>query len=179
MKFLTKTILFALTAVLALTALAPANAFAAGQEDTSTPPPNQSQNERLEKAWARQLKFFDHFGRMEELIDKAQRLIDRAKVNGKDVSAVQAALDAFEAAVKDAHPVYESMKGIVNSHQGFDENGKVTDLTKARETVKEMRSKIREIKTTLNGTGKALREAIKAYREANPRPQPTGTPSGT
>ena len=38
-----------------------------------------------------------------------------------------------------------------------------------------VRKKMQEIKAAMNGTGKALREAIKAFREANPRPQPTTT----
>ena len=78
--------------------------------------------------------------------------------------------------MKDAKPIYESAKGIINSHQGFDANGKVTDLEKAKETVKAMHAKMQEIKTAMGGTGKALREAIKAFREANPRPVKTPTP---
>jgi hypothetical protein len=35
-----------------------------------------------------------------------------------------------------------------------------------------MHEKMQEIKTIMNGTGRALREAIRAFREANPRPQP-------
>jgi TRAP-type C4-dicarboxylate transport system substrate-binding protein len=116
------------------------------------------------------------FEREDEFMEKAQKLIDRAKGNGKDVSKVQAALDAFEAAVQKARPIYESMKGIVNSHQGFDANGKVTDPAKAQETVQAMRAKFQEFKDAMGGTGKALREAVKAFREANPRtPRPTPT----
>ena len=115
-------------------------------------------------------------GRTDELIEKVQKLIDRAKANGKDVSAVQAALDAFKVAVKEAQPIYESIKGIVNSHQGFDSNGKVTDPQKAKETVQSMHAKFKEIRDTLNGTGRALREAIRAFRQGNPRPQPVLTP---
>ena len=111
-------------------------------------------------------------GRADELIERVQKLIDRAEANGKDVSAVQAALDAFAAAVKEANPIYESMKGIINSHQGFDDNGKVTDPEKAKETVSSMHEKMLEIKTVMDGTGRALREAIRAFREANPRPTP-------
>jgi hypothetical protein len=64
------------------------------------------------------------------------------------------------------------MKGIVNSHQGFDANGKVTDPEKAKETVKQMREKMQEIRAALDGTGKALHEAIQAFKAANPRPKP-------
>jgi hypothetical protein len=115
-------------------------------------------------------------GKAEDFVAKVQKLLDRASAKGKDVSAVQAALDAFTVALKNAKPVYESMKGIINSHQGFDASGKVTDPEKAKETVQAMHAKMQEIKTAMNGTGKALHEAIKAFREANPRPVKTPKP---
>ena len=176
-----KTVLYALVAALAMASLPFVSASAAGADDPTPPPQGQISNERLERVWARQLRLYEQIGngfeRESAFIKKAQRLIDRAKENGKDVSAVQAALDAFEAAVKDAHPIYESAKGIVNSHQGFDSNGKVTDSEKAKETVNAMREKLQEIKEAMDGTRRALREAIRAFREANPRPQPTPTPT--
>jgi len=177
-----KTVLFALIAALGVAAMPFVSASAAGDTLTNAydpPVPLQGQisNERLERVWARQLRLYDRIGhgfeRDDAFTEKVQQLIERAKENGKDVSAVQAALDAFEAALKDAHPIYESANGIVNSHQGFDSNGKVTDPAKAQETVKAMHEKLKEIKDAMNGTGKALHEAIKAFREANPRPQPT------
>lgn len=177
-----KTILIALVAALGMASLPFVSVSAAGAYDPPVPPEKQLSNERLEQIWARQLERYERIGkgfeRDDAFIERVQKLIDRAKENGKDVSDVQAALDAFEAALKDAHPIYESAKGIVNSHQGFDENGKVTDPAKAQETVSAMRAKFQEIKEAMNGTGKALREAIRAFREANPRPpRPTPTPS--
>jgi hypothetical protein len=178
MRLLTKTILTALAAVLVLAVLPLTSVSAAGPADVSIPPQNRLSNERLERIWARQLRIYNRLGQADRFIDHLQRLIGHAKANGRDISAVQAALNAFEAAVQDAHPVYESMKAIVTLHQGFDENGKVTDPVKAQETVKELHAKIQEIKTAMNGTGRALREAIKAFREANSRPQSALTPSG-
>lgn len=174
-----KTILLALVLVLGLAAMPFVSASAAGEYDPAPPPAERGQirTERLERVWARQLRIYERMGRTDEFIEKVQKLIDRAKANDKDVSAVQAALDAFKAAVKDAQPIYESVKGLINSHQGFDSNGKVTDPAKAKETVKAMHEKFKEIRDAMNGTGKALHEAIKAFREANPRPQPTPTPT--
>jgi hypothetical protein len=179
-KLFKKTILLALVAALGLAMMPFVSASAAGENDP-TPPPQpagQIRTERLERVWARELRIFQRMGRTDEFVEKVQRLIDRAKANGKDVSAMQAALDVFKAAVKDAQPIYESVKGLINSHQGFDSNGKVTDPAKAKETVKAMHDKFKEIRDAMNGTGKALREAIKAFRQANPRPQPTLTPTG-
>lgn len=176
-----KTLLIALVAALAVASLPLVSVSAAGEYEPPVPQGEVS-NERLEKIWARQLRLYERIGngfdRSDALVERVQELIDRASENGKDVSAVQAALDAFEAALKDAHPVYESGKGIVNSHQGFDSNGKVTDPEKAKETVQAMGGKLKEIKDAMGGTGKALREAIKAFREANPWPENLPAPEG-
>jgi DNA repair exonuclease SbcCD ATPase subunit len=176
--FFMKTILFALIVALGLASLPNFSASAAGL-DNQTPtqqPQREITKERLEKTWARQLRLYEKLGKTDELIEKTQKLIDRASANGKDVSALQAALDAFAEAWKDAKPIYESMTGVVNSHQGFDENGKVTDLGKAKETVQSMREKMQEVRTILDGSGRALRDAIQAFRAANPRPQKTPAP---
>jgi hypothetical protein len=169
-----KSVLIAMVAALAMASLPFMSASAAPQTD-DPPPQREVSAERLEKVWARQLRMYEKIGkghdRSDAFIEKVQTLIDKAGENGKDVAAVQAALDAFEKATKDAHPVYESAKGIINSHQGFDNDGKVTDIEKAKETVKSMGEKMKEIKDAMDGTGRALHEAIKAFREANPRPE--------
>jgi hypothetical protein len=174
-----KTILLALVAALAAASLPFVGVSAAGTEDP-TPPQGPVTNEKLEQVWARQQRTYERLGkgfeRSDQFVDRAQSLIDRAKANGRNVSAVQSALTAFDAAVKQARPIYEGGKGILNSHQGFDANGKVTDPEKAKATVQAMGDKLKEIKTAMDGTGKALREAIKAFREANPRPTKTPTP---
>jgi DNA repair exonuclease SbcCD ATPase subunit len=173
-----KTILFALVAALGVASLPFVSVAAQGANDPTPPPTAQAQvsNEKLEQVWARQLKAYERMGKAEEFVAKVQKLLDRATANGKDVSAIQSALDAFDAALKDAKPIYESAEGIINSHQGFDANGKVTDPAKAKETIQAMHEKMQEIRTAMDGTGKALHEAIKAFREANPRPVKTPAP---
>ena len=157
-----KTIMAALAAALVFAAFPLTSALA--QDKTPS-------NEKLEQAWARQLKNYERLGKGFEDTDaqiaKFQARIDRAAENGKDVTALQAALDAFESALKSGEPIYDSMSLIVNAHQGFDANGKVTDAEQAKSTLKEMRTKMQELKSAMNGTGKALREALKAFREAN------------
>jgi hypothetical protein len=174
-----KTILFALVAALGVAAAPFVNASAAGAYDPTPPPQGGVSNERLERVWARQLRIYERHGQGFERDDaftgRVQGLIDRAEANGKDASAIQAALDAFEAASQHAQPIYESAESIVTSHQGFDETGKVTDSEQAQETIQAMRQKFEEIKNAMNGTRKALHEAIRAFREANPRPQSTPT----
>lgn len=168
-----KTVLIAMVAALALAGPPLMSASAAPATDDPPPAEREVSAERLERVWARQLRLYERIGngydRSDNFVEKVQTMIDKAGANGKDVSAVQAALDAFEEAIKYAHPVYESAKGIINSHQGFDNDGKVTDIEKAKETVQSMGEKLKEIKESMGGTGRALHEAIKAFREANPR----------
>ena len=173
-----KTILFALVAALGVASLPFARVSAAGEYDPPLPPRGEVSNERLEQVWARQLRLYGRMGHAADFVNRIQQLIDRAQENGKDVAAVQAALDAFEAALKDAHPIYEGVEGIINSHQGFDADGKVTDTEKAKETVRAMGERLKDIRAAMNGTGRALLEALRAFREVNPRPQQTPTPEG-
>jgi chromosome segregation ATPase len=178
-----RTILVTLVAALALTALPVRSAHASGLNDPSNPPAGETglSGERLERVWARLQRVYERQGkileRSDQLVEKIQNLIDRMNENGKDTTALQAALDAFEDALKDAHPIYESAKGIINSHQGFDANGKVTDREKAIETVRELGEKLKEIRQIVGEPGKALREALKAFRDAN-RPADTSGVEG-
>jgi hypothetical protein len=169
-----KMILAVLSAALVFAAFPVTSAFAQGEN----PPKGEVTNEKLEQIWARQLANYEKIGKGFENIDaqiaKFQARIDKAAAKGKDVTSLQAALDAFASALKSAKPTYDSISGIVNSHQGFDASGKVIDAEKAKSTVKEMRAKMQELKSAMGGTGKALREALKAFRAAN---KPTGVPA--
>ena len=171
---LKRTSLVALAAALVFAAFPMTSAFAQDEN----PPKGELTDAKLEKAWARQLKVYERLGKGFENTDtyvaKVQGRIDKAAANGKDVSALQAALDAFEVAMNSARPAYESAQTIFNAHTGFDETGQVTDHEQAAATVKEMRAKMQEIKSAMNGTGKALRAAWKAFREAN-KPKDTAT----
>ena len=161
----------------AFVSFAPQPVYALGSSDTGTSP--APTGERLQRAWAREQRVYERLGHFFDNADariaRAQKLIDRASSNGKDVSAIQAAPDAFSGAVTQARPIYEGGKGIIASHSGFDANGNVTDLMKALGTVQNMRAKLREIRQTIMPTVWALREAVREFRQAN-RPTPTATP---
>ena len=166
-NMLNKMILAVMTAALVFAAFPVTSAYA---QDENPPKPELS-NERLEKIWARELKAYERLGKgfadIDGAIAKFQARIDKASANGKDVTALQSALDAFETALKTAKPTYDSMSRLVSVHQGFDANGKVIDAELAKSTVKEVGAKLKAVKESMGGTGKALREAMKAFREAN------------
>lgn len=169
MKNMFKKIILAVSAAALVFAAFPVtSAFAA---DEAPPTSGEVSNEKLEKLWARQLQAYEKLGKAFEDTDahiaKIQERIDKAAENGKDVSALQAALDAYEAALLAAQPMYDSIGSIVSSHAGFDADGKVTDAEQAKSTVKQMRTKMQEVKSAMGGTFKALREALKTFHKAN------------
>lgn len=174
MKNLFKKLLLAVSAAALVFAAFPVtSAYAA---DENPPVKAEVSTERLEKVWARQLQAYEKIGKafadVDAHIAKFQERIDKAAANGKDVAALQAALDAYKAALKSAQPTYTSIASIVNTHTGFDANGKVNDAEQAKSTVEQMRTKMQEIKSTMNGTFKALHEALKTFREANKPAEP-------
>ena len=63
--------------------------------------------------------------------------------------------------------------------QVIDATGKVTDRTTAIATTKSLAQVLKDTRTAMNGTWKALREAVQAFRQAHPRPAttPSSTPS--
>lgn len=166
-----KKMIFAVLAAALIFAAFPLTGVFADAPASTPAPKGELTNDKLEKVWARQLKIHERIGKLftetDTKLAKVQALIDKAAANGKDVTAVQSALDAFKVALKTTKPIYESMNGVVNPHQGFDASGKVTDFEKAKSTVMEMGSKLKEVKSSMNGTGKALRLAIKDFRQAN------------
>ena len=165
-----KLILAVLTAALVFASFPSTSAFAQGQN-----PPKMT-TARMEEVWALQLNRYERIGILfngsDARLARLQTRIDRAKANGKDVTAVQTALDNFTAALKNAKPIYASMNGLVNSHAGFDANGKVTDTAQAKSTLQALHAKFAEIKSALGGTRQALHDALVAFRAAN---KPTGS----
>ncbi len=176
-SLLNKFVLAVLILGLGLVALPISGAEAsAGIADESNPPSTDKvSNERLEQAWERVQTAYTRQGerldKADEFIARVQTLIEKANAKGWDTSAVQAALDAFAAAIPAAQAAHEAGASIIAAHAGFDENGQVTDRAAAIETVKALGQVLKDTRAAMNGTGKALREAIRALLEAHPRPE--------
>lgn len=169
MKSIISKIMMAVLAVaLTVAAFPVTSVFAA---DEQPPVRGELTDEKLEKLWARQVQAYERMGKgfedTEAHIAKIQGMIDKAAENGKDVSALQSALDAYAAALAASKPAYDALGEVITAHAGFDADGKVTDSEQAQATVKEAREQMQALKSSMGDTFKALREAIKAFREAN------------
>lgn len=112
----------------------------------------------------------------DEFITNAQSLIDKANQKGWDTSAVQVALNAFTAIIPTAQAAHNPGAAIIASHNGFNADGKVTDRAVAVETVKALGQVLKDTRLAMNRTGQALREAVKAYRNAHRPAQAPATP---
>jgi len=164
-----KGFLIVLVTGLGLAAFPAYTALAEGMGEDTTPPTEDPT--RLEQAWKRELTIYERQGhlldRADGIIDKVQEMLERARDRGLDTAAVETALAEFQDAIQEAHPVHQSAQGIVNPHLGFDENGNVTDANRARETISELKDNLAGFRTIMNGTGRSLREIIRAFIEAN------------
>ena len=178
---LQKTILAALIVALMAAALPLTGVSAAPQTTQPYVDGKGISNERLENIWKRMQNRYERVGKLfdndAKLVDRAEEMISRLKDAGEPTAELEAALKAYQDALKQARPIYESCKGILNSHKGFDENGKVTDAGQAKETVKQFGEKLIGIRNAMDGTGKALVELMKSIRDQHkPAPTPTKAP---
>ena len=175
---------FALVSTLCVFGLAanPASgALAAGLQVQSAPLASQQVGDlRLELIWARAQLVYQREGKLLSLADgfvaRAQALIDRATNNGWDTSAVQVALDAFESVIPAAQAAHLPGAAIIAAHDGFSMGGKVTDRTAAIDTIKSLAQVLKDTRTAMNGTGRALRQAVQAFRAAHRSVQAPVTP---
>lgn len=97
-------------------------------------------------------------------------MIARAKENGKDTAGLETALAEFNTTLGEARLKYDQTGRIIRQHPGFDDEGKVIEAETARTTLEEIRTGSKEVREIVGGALKSLREAGKAFREANPRP---------
>ena len=181
LKLLKKFVLVGIIAALGFTVLPLQSAAAVGANDPAVPPAGQRDYPRLERIWVREQRRYDRqaalLERADAAISKVQTLLDKAAQKGLDVSAIQAALDAFSQAVSLAQAAHEPGAAIIRTHSGFNANGEVQDQEKAVETMKALQQVLKDTRTAMNGTGRALWQAIRQWRqEHRGAATPTVTP---
>jgi hypothetical protein len=172
-----KAALAALVLAIGLAVLPQTGASASSLNDQNNFQPD---NFRLERVWARQQRIYRREGnrlaKAGDFIANVQAFIEKANEMDWDTTSVQAALNALSGVIPAAKAAHAPGAAIIAGHAGFDANGKVADQTTAVATVKSLAQVLKDTRTSMNGTGKALREAIKTFRETHPRPTITPLP---
>jgi hypothetical protein len=167
----------ALVALILATGLAAVPAIGVSAADPNSQAILEQDYPRLSNIWAREQRIYQREGERlanaDSLITKVQTLIDKANQKGWDTSSVQAALNAFSAAIPTAQASHYPGAAIISSHAGFDSDGKVIDRASAIATIRSLAQVLKDTRAAMNGIGKSLHEAIRAFREANPRPTTT------
>lgn len=97
----------------------------------------------------------------------AQRWISDLQAEGKDVTALQAALSAFQTGLAQARGSFDTAKQLLAAHAGFDANGQVTNAAQALKTISEAGRAERQFHLTITQATIDFRTAVRAYRQAN------------
>jgi hypothetical protein len=96
-----------------------------------------------------------------------QNLIDAAKAEGEDTSALESALAEFKTDVAHAQSANTSAAGTLIVHNGFDGAGKVTDIQAAYQTDLDARLSLRSAHGLMVQAETSLRQAFNAWRQAH------------
>jgi Spy/CpxP family protein refolding chaperone len=110
------------------------------------------------------------FDRANAFVKQVERLIKQAKANGKDVTALEAAVTAFKAKQAEALKLNSAAAEILKTHAGFDANKKVVNAEQAKQTLESANAKVKEAREVFTAALKKAQEAFKAWRTANPPP---------
>ncbi len=111
------------------------------------------------------------------LVTRVQTLIDDAKARGEDTSALERALATFQSQVANARSAHATAASILSTHDGFNPNGKVTNVTTARQTVLDARQALKGAADILTQAVKDLRAAVQAWQSAHPQAVPMTAPT--
>jgi hypothetical protein len=106
----------------------------------------------------------NHIARMKQLLDRAQARIDDAKARGRDVAALQTALDTGKKHWQSAQQANADASALIAAHAGFDASGAVSDATAARKTLADAREKLTDAHRDLADGRRAIVDALRDQR---------------
>jgi ABC-type transporter Mla subunit MlaD len=180
LSFARKLMLGLLSGILALGAALSVAAPTYAAEGTPPATAGEREYRRLERLYERLQRGLEaqagHLDRADEIAGKVQEFIDKAKGEGKDTSALEAALASATAKVADAQAKHDSAAATLAAHAGFDDDGQVTDAATARQTLESAGRNLRDAHRLLTDARIELRRAIQDFRQANRPARPTATP---
>lgn len=108
-----------------------------------------------------------HLQKASEIAGTTQRLIDAAKAEGKDTSALESALAQFNASIASAQADHNQAEGIISAANGFDGSGSVTDLNSAHQTVENARLSLRSAHNSIVQATRDLTQALHDWKNSN------------
>jgi hypothetical protein len=166
-----KLMLMGLVMMIMAVLLPVASAGAAPLKDVPTPGSGKNAYPRVERAFQRVKNWYDKQGvfltRSGEFISRAEKFLAKAEEKGLDTSSLRGLLDSFANSIPAVQAAHDRAGASISAHNGFDGNGKVTDITTAVQTVKDATAALQEGRQAHLGKGQALAEAMRAFWQAN------------
>lgn len=95
-----------------------------------------------------------------------QNWINTLKGQGKDTTALETALAAFNGQIATAQTAHDTAAGILSAHAGFDGGGQVTDRAQAAATLRQPYRSLQQAHLTLVSAAVNLRLAVRAWINA-------------
>lgn len=108
----------------------------------------------------------DAINKTDQAASDVQKVIDAASADGLDVTALQNALNAFNSALSSVKSEHQAAESLINTHNGFDGNGEVTERQAARQTVLDIRTHLMQAHVTLTQAVHNLHNAVLDWRAA-------------
>ena len=103
----------------------------------------------------------------QQAVTRAQTWINNLQGQGKDVSALQTALNAFQASLAQVQGNFNTAQNTLNTHTGFDGNGKVADTAQAWQTLIQAGQAERQFHLTITQATINFRLAARQYLQNN------------
>ena len=97
-------------------------------------------------------------------MSRAEACIEDLIEKGKYVTELEEAVVQFETLIEEDENAYSAVQRLVDLHSGFDDQGKVEDLVKARETVYAIERYLSTARGNIVETVWVVFEAIQAYQ---------------
>jgi len=134
----------------------------------------------LQKAYKDDQDWFslqtDNLKTADDAVAMVQDLISGAQSRGRDTSALQAALTAYQSRLATAQAAHDKASGILSSHNGFDAGGSVTDASAAGQTVQGANQALLDAHNVLVQAVTDLHLAVETWRSQN---EPSATPASS
>jgi len=105
--------------------------------------------------------------RADQFTRKFDALIVKLKAKAQDTSALEQALAAFRASLDRARTEWNAAQSTLDSHAGFDTNGKVTNADQAHTTLQRAHDYMEQAHMIAKAAFRDLRTAFVAFRKAH------------
>lgn len=105
----------------------------------------------------------ERLSKSEQIVERLAEFITNQDALGRDTSLLQTALQTFEAGVAEIEAQINTASELVNTHEGFDQDGNVIDTDSAQSTIESIRSALSGLRSQVSGILSSLRETVRDF----------------